>query len=107
MGRASALCAVLPYVFHHSNYNIIFVTRRFHHVQVCLCGFRQLKDEDVQLLLDSCPYLTALSVGDCTSLGTLVLVSPSLRTLDVSRCIHISEMCLEMPGELRERREEG
>lgn len=66
--------------------------------EVCLCGFRQLKDEDVQLLLDSCPSLTALSVGDCTSLSSLVLVSPNLLTLDVSRCIHIIEMCLDMPA---------
>lgn len=65
--------------------------------QVSLCGFRQLKDEDVQLLLDSCPVLTALSVADCTTLGALVLSSFQLQTLDVSRCIHISEMSLVMP----------
>ncbi|CAN0427805.1 unnamed protein product, partial [Hapterophycus canaliculatus] len=58
--------------------------------EVCLCGFRQLKDEDVQLLLDSCPYLTVLSVADCTTLSVLALSSKQLRTLDVSRCIHIS-----------------
>lgn len=67
-------------------------------LQVCLCGFRQLKDEDVQLILDSCPALTLLSVADCTSLGSLILFSRQLRTLDVSRCIHISDMSLEMPG---------
>ena len=67
--------------------------------QVCLCGFRQLKDEDVQLLLDSCPLLNALSVADCTTLGALILSSRQLRTLDVSRCIHISKMSLDMPCE--------
>lgn len=70
--------------------------------QVCLCGFRQLKDEDVQLLLDSCPSLTVLSVADCTTLGSLILFSRHLRTLDVSRCIHISEMSLEMPCKLQD-----
>ena len=69
--------------------------------KVCLCGFRQLKDEDVQLLLDSCPALSLLSVADCTTLGSLVLSSRQLRSLDVSRCIHISEMSLETPGEAR------
>ncbi|CAN0449820.1 unnamed protein product [Ascophyllum nodosum] len=66
--------------------------------EVCLCGFRQLKDEDVQLLLDSCPLLNALSVADCTTLGALILSSRQLRTLDVSRCIHISKMSLDMPS---------
>lgn len=81
-----------------------------HHVKVCLRGFRQLKDEDVQLLLDSCPSLSILSVADCTTLGSLILSSKQLKTLDVSRCIHISEMSLEMPGKHRcglvSRREE-
>lgn len=67
--------------------------------QVCLCGFRQLKDEDVQLLLDSCSSLSVLSVADCTTLGSLILRSRQLKSLDVSRCIHISEMSLDMPGE--------
>lgn len=53
----------------------------------------------MQLLLDSCPYLTVLSVADCTTLSVLALCSKQLKTLDVSRCIHISEMSLEMPGE--------
>lgn len=53
----------------------------------------------MQLLLDSCPSLCALSVADCTTLGSLILRSKQLRSLDVSRCIHISEMSLEMPGE--------
>ncbi len=84
--------------------------------KVCLCGFRQLKDQDVQLLLDSCPALSVLSVADCTTLGSLVLSSRQLRSLDVSRCIHISEMSLDTPGEMRkndkttrrqERRREG
>eukprot|EP00904_Undaria_pinnatifida_P003613 jgi/Undpi1/13252/HiC_scaffold_8.g02914.m1 len=66
--------------------------------KVSLCGFRQLKDEDVQLLLDSCPALTELSVADCTTLGALILFSRQLVTLDVSRCIHISEMSLDMPA---------
>ncbi|CAB1107852.1 unnamed protein product [Ectocarpus sp. CCAP 1310/34] len=66
--------------------------------EVSLCGFRQLKDEDVQFLLDSCPSLSVLSVADCTTLGSLVLRSTQLETLDVSRCIHISEMSLETPG---------
>eukprot|EP00903_Cladosiphon_okamuranus_P013626 g12690.t1 len=66
--------------------------------EVCLCGFRQLKDEDVQLLLDSCPSLSVLSVADCTTLSSLILRSRQLKSLDVSRCIHISEMSLEMPA---------
>ena len=55
----------------------------------------------MQLLLDSCPALTELSVADCTTLGALILFSRQLCTLDVSRCIHISEMSLEMPGAFR------
>lgn len=68
-------------------------------LQVCLCGFRKLREEDVQVLLRSCPYLTSLSVPDCTALASLALTSPILRFLDVSRCIHISAMSLDMPGE--------
>eukprot|EP00752_Nemacystus_decipiens_P017478 g15670.t1 len=61
-------------------------------------GARKLKDEDVQLLLDSCPFLSVLSVADCTTLGSLILRSRQLKSLDVSRCIHISEMSLDMPA---------
>ncbi|CAM9263947.1 unnamed protein product [Discosporangium mesarthrocarpum] len=66
--------------------------------EVCLVGFRQLRDADVQLLLDSCVYLTRLSVADCTTLGSLVLTSPTLCSLDVSRCMHINDMNLDMPA---------
>ncbi|CAM9474801.1 unnamed protein product [Choristocarpus tenellus] len=66
--------------------------------EVCLVGFRQLKDADVQLLLDCCVLLTKLSVADCTTLVSLWLKSPTLSSLDVSRCMHISEMTLDMPA---------
>ena len=55
----------------------------------------------MQLLLDSCPSLSVLSVADCTTLSSLILRSRQLKSLDVSRCIHISEMSLEMPGKQR------
>lgn len=58
----------------------------------------------MQLLVDSCPSMSVLSVADCTTLGTLILQSRQLKSLDVSRCIHISEMSLDMPGERRRRR---
>ena len=60
--------------------------------EIELCGVRTLSDEHVAVLAKCCPQLRMANFEDCSMLKCLVLDTPSLEKLCLSRCVGLTSV---------------